>query len=161
MSGVPEPATWADRLRAAGLRVTQPRLAVLAVVEADPHVAADQVATHVRAQIGTVSTQAVYDALNTLTTHKILRRFEPAGSAMRFETWSGDNHHHLVCRGCGAVVDVPCAVGAMPCAVPSDTSGFTVEEAEVTYWGLCTACAGATATPELETEFTTPAVPLP
>jgi Fur family ferric uptake transcriptional regulator len=129
--------------------VTQPRLAVLAVVETDPHIAADQVAAQVRAQIGTVSTQAVYDALNTLTTHKILRRFEPAGSAMRFETWTDDNHHHLVCRSCGAVLDVPCAVGSMPCAVPADTAGFTVDEAEVTYWGLCTACAATVPAPEL------------
>ena len=143
MDAPPDRATWADRLRAAGLRVTQPRLAVLSVVEADPHIAADQVASLVRAQIGTVSTQAVYDALNTLTTHELLRRFEPAGSAMRFETWTGDNHHHLVCRGCGAVVDVPCAVGTMPCAVPADTAGFAVDEAEVTYWGLCLNCSGA------------------
>lgn len=143
MSVAPERATWADRLRAAGLRVTQPRLAVLSVVEAAPHIAADQVAGQVRAQLGTVSTQAVYDALNTLTTHKILRRFEPAGSAMRFETWTDDNHHHLVCRSCGTVVDVACSVGAMPCAVPSDTAGFVVDEAEVTYWGLCVTCASS------------------
>jgi Fur family transcriptional regulator, stress-responsive regulator len=134
--------SWPDRLRAAGLRVTQPRLAVLEVVQAEPHIAADQVTHRVRAGLGAVSTQAVYDALNTLTEHGILRRFEPAGSAMRFEANTRDNHHHLVCRRCGVVSDVPCAVGSMPCAVPEDTQGFVVEEAEVTYWGLCADCSG-------------------
>ena len=93
--------SWAERLRAVGLRVTQPRLAVLDVVHADPHLSADQVAERVRSGIGAVSTQAIYDALNTLTEHHILRRFEPAGSAMKFEVATGDNHHHLVCRTCG------------------------------------------------------------
>jgi Fur family transcriptional regulator, stress-responsive regulator len=134
---------WSERLRAAGLRVTQPRLAILEVVHADPHISADQVAERVRTQIGAVSTQAVYDTLNTLTEHRILRRFEPAGSSMRFETNDGDNHHHLVCRQCGSVTDVPCAVGSIPCAVPDDTQGFLVEEAEVTYWGLCPVCAAS------------------
>ena len=129
--------SWAERLRAVGLRVTQPRLAVLDVVHADPHLSADQVAERVRAGIGAVSTQAIYDALNTLTEHNILRRFEPAGSAMKFEVATGDNHHHLVCRTCGTVTDVPCAVGSMPCAIPDDTHGYLVEEAEVTYWGTC------------------------
>lgn len=135
--------SWAESLRAVGLRVTQSRLAVLGVVDAAPHLSADQVALGVRAGIGAVSTQAVYDTLNTLTEHKILRRFEPAGSSMRFEVATGDNHHHLVCRGCGTVSDVPCVVGAMPCAVPEDTAGFEVDEAEVTYWGRCSRCAAA------------------
>jgi Fe2+ or Zn2+ uptake regulation protein len=135
--------SWAERLRAVGLRVTQPRLAVLDVVYADPHLTADQVAERVRAGIGAVSTQAIYDALNTLTEHTILRRFEPAGSAMKFEVATGDNHHHLVCRTCGNVSDVPCAVGSMPCAIPDDTHGYQVEEAEVTYWGTCPSCARA------------------
>jgi Fe2+ or Zn2+ uptake regulation protein len=135
--------SWAERLRAVGLRVTQPRLAVLDVVHADPHLTADQVAERVRAGIGAVSTQAIYDALNTLTEHNILRRFEPAGSAMRFEVATGDNHHHLVCRTCGSVSDVPCAVGSMPCAIPENTHGYEVEEAEVTYWGTCPSCARA------------------
>lgn len=139
--------TWAARLRAAGLRVTQPRLAVLLVVESDPHVVADEVAERVRADIGAVSTQAVYDALNTLTEHGILRRFEPAGSSMRFETNLGDNHHHLVCRGCGQVVDVTCASGSIPCSVPEDTQGFVVDEAEVTFWGLCSSCTSVQRTP--------------
>lgn len=131
---------WPDRLRAAGLRVTQPRLAVLQVVHAHPHASADAVADLVRQRLGSVSTQAVYDALHALTEHAILRRFEPAGSAMRFETNAEDNHHHLVCRQCGQVDDVPCQTGEIPCAVPDDTHGFRVEEAEVTYWGLCPAC---------------------
>lgn len=131
---------WSDRLRLAGLRVTQPRLAVLKVVDHEPHIRADLVAVRVRAEIGAVSTQAVYDALNTLTAHHILRRFEPAGSSMRFEIGTGDNHHHLVCRRCGTVIDVACATEAIPCATPTDTNGFFVEEAEVTYWGTCPGC---------------------
>jgi Fur family ferric uptake transcriptional regulator len=116
-------------------------------VHASPHISADQVTEQVRSQLGTVSTQAVYDALNTLTDHQILRRFEPAGSVMRFETNEGDNHHHLVCRNCGTVVDVECAVGTIPCAVPDDTRGFVIDEAEVTYWGICAACASVAAEP--------------
>lgn len=135
--------SWSERLRSAGLRVTQSRLAVLDVVHTEPHLSADQIALGVRAGIGAVSTQAVYDALNTLTEHKILRRFEPAGSSMRFEIATGDNHHHLVCRQCGTVSDVPCALGSMPCAVPEDTAGFEVDEAEVTYWGRCSRCAAS------------------
>jgi Fur family transcriptional regulator, stress-responsive regulator len=135
---------WPERLRAVGLRVTRPRLAVLDVVHANPHISADLVAERVRAVLGSVSTQAVYDALNTLTDHQILRRFEPAGSVMRFETNEGDNHHHLVCRSCGQVLDVACAVGSIPCAVPDNTQGFVVDEAEVTYWGICATCAAAT-----------------
>lgn len=134
---------WPTRLRAAGLRVTRPRLTVLRVVEATPHIAADVVAQRSRAELGAVSTQAVYDVLNVLTDHAILRRFEPAGSAMRYETQTGDNHHHLVCRSCGTVSDVPCAVGSMPCDVPAETGGFSVDEAEVTYWGRCAACQAA------------------
>ena len=131
---------WAERLRGVGLRVTQPRLAVLDVVYAAPHLSADQVAERVRSGIGAVSTQAIYDALNTLTDHHILRRFEPAGSAMKFEIATGDNHHHLVCRVCGTVTDVPCTIGSTPCAMPEETHGYEVEEAEVTYWGICPAC---------------------
>ncbi len=140
-----EPATtatlpWSTRLRAAGLRVTQPRLAVLDVVAATPHISADLVTDRVRGRLGTVSVQAVYDALNTLSTHAILRKIEPAGSAMRFEIHADDNHHHLICRSCGDIVDVACSVGAMPCALPDDPHGFVVDEAEVTYWGLCRPC---------------------
>ncbi len=143
MTSTVEASSWTLRLRAVGLRVTQPRLAVLHVVHTDPHVSADQVAVRVRAEIGPVSTQAVYDTLNTLTEHAILRRFEPAGSVMRFEVATGDNHHHLVCRSCQHVLDVPCAVGSVPCALPEDPQGFVVEEAEVTYWGICATCAAS------------------
>ena len=135
---------WPERLRAAGLRVTRPRLAVLDVVAADSHLTADRVADLVRERIGTVSTQAVYDVLNVLTERDVLRCFEPAGSSMRFEISLGDNHHHLVCRACGSVSDVPCATEDIPCATPTNTGGFVVDEAEVTYWGLCPACATAT-----------------
>ncbi len=145
MSGTTVTVGWTERLRDAGLRVTRPRVAVLEVVHAEPHLSADRVAERVRARLGAVSVQAVYDALNTLTVRGILRRFEPAGSSMRFETATGDNHHHLVCRECGSVSDVPCAVGSIPCAVPSQTNGFLVDEAEVTYWGLCASCASAAA----------------
>jgi Fur family ferric uptake transcriptional regulator len=134
---------WRHRLRSAGLRVTQPRLAVLEVVRESSHLAADQVSDRVRERIGTVSTQAVYDALNTLTEHRILRKIEPAGSAMLFEINAGDNHHHIVCRQCGAIADVACSVGSIPCAVPGQTHGFVIDEAEVTYWGLCADCAAA------------------
>ena len=138
---------WPDRLREAGLRVTQPRLAVLGIVHAEPHLSADQVTERVRSELGAVSTQAIYDALNTLTQRGILRCFEPAGSSMRFELSTGDNHHHLVCRRCGLVADVPCAQGSMPCDVPEDTAGFVVDEAEVTYWGCCASCLGNDAAP--------------
>lgn len=140
MTTAAQATTWAYRLRSVGLRVTQPRLAVLRVVQAEPHIAADRVVDRVRGAIGNVSVQAVYDTLNTLTRHKILRRFEPAGSAMRFEISTEDNHHHLVCRRCGIVTDVACSVEAAPCAVPADPQGFVVDEAEVTYWGLCVSC---------------------
>lgn len=143
MTTAVQTAIWAERLRGAGLRVTQPRLAVLNVLHAEPHIAADQVIERVRTDIGTVSVQAVYDTLNTLTEHQILRRFEPAGSAMRFEVSTVDNHHHLVCRTCGVVADVACAVGLIPCAVPADPQGFVVDEAEVTYWGVCPVCLSA------------------
>lgn len=134
-------ADWRQRLRSAGLRVTQSRLAVLEAVRENSHLAADQVSDRVRERIGTVSTQAIYDALNTLTEHKILRKIEPAGSAMLFELNAGDNHHHIVCRQCGAIADVACVVGSGPCAVPQQTHGFMVEEAEITYWGLCADCS--------------------
>lgn len=134
---------WPTLLRGVGLRVTQSRLAVLDVVAATPHISADQVTDLVRSRLGTVSVQAVYDALNTLSAHAILRKIEPAGSAMRFEIHAADNHHHLICRRCADIVDVACAVGAMPCAVPADPQGFVVEEAEVTFWGLCSRCRTA------------------
>lgn len=128
-------------LAAAGLRVTGPRLAVLAAVEALPHSPADTILARVRAT-DTVSTQAVYDVLHTLTRSGLLRRIEPAGAPMLYETRVGDNHHHLVCRSCGAVADVPCESDAVPCARPSDERGFDIDEAEITFWGHCAACSG-------------------
>jgi Fur family ferric uptake transcriptional regulator len=130
----------AARLRAAGLRVTAPRLAVLSALEAAPHSTADDVASRVREALGSVSTQAIYDVLRACMSAGLVRRIEPAGSSARYETRIGDNHHHLVCRGCGRVADVDCAVGAAPCLHPVDSHGFTVDEAEVVYWGTCADC---------------------
>jgi len=135
----------ADDLRAAGLRVTRPRLAVLAEVAAHPHADVETIATGARARLGSLSTQAVYDVLHALTAADLLRQIEPAGSPARFELARGDNHHHLVCRACHDVVDVPCATGAAPCLQASDDAGYLIDEAEVTYWGLCPACLAATA----------------
>jgi Fur family ferric uptake transcriptional regulator len=136
-------ASPADVLRNKGLRVTAPRLAVLEAVEALPHADADAVLRHARAALPTVSVQAVYDVLHALTDAEILRRIEPAGHPARYERRVGDNHHHIVCRQCGAVGDVDCAVGEAPCLTPSSTSGFSVETAEVTFWGLCPDCRAA------------------
>lgn len=141
---LPSPA---DRLRRLGLRVTAPRLAVLAVLD-DPggHPDADAVGERVRARLGSVSTQAVYDILRVLTDAGLLRRIEPAGHPARYETRVDDNHHHLVCRGCGATVDVECAHGRAPCLEPSNDHGFVLDEAEVIFWGMCAECAGPHAT---------------
>ncbi len=127
-------------VRAAGLRVTAPRVAVLAEVFERKHVTADQVAQSVRNQLGTISTQAVYDVLGALTRADLIRRIEPAGSPARYEARVGDNHHHAVCRSCGAITDVDCIAGAAPCLSPDDAGGFVIDEAEVTFWGLCPAC---------------------
>src|ERR1700722_9009328 len=127
-------------LRDAGLRVTAPRVAVLAEMADGKHVTADQVALAVRGRLGTISTQAVYDVLGALTRAGLVRRIEPAGSPARYETRGGDNHHHVVCRSCGAITDLDCAVGLAPCLSPSDASGFLIDEAEVTFWGLCPTC---------------------
>jgi Fur family ferric uptake transcriptional regulator len=129
-----------DKLRAAGLRVTGPRLAVLAVLARFPHADTETVIRHVRAELGAVSTQAVYNVLATFVAAGLVRRIEPAGSVPLYELRVADNHHHVVCRGCGAVADVDCAVGRRPCLEPSDTHGFLLDEAEVTYWGLCPQC---------------------
>jgi Fur family transcriptional regulator, stress-responsive regulator len=137
----------ADRLRDHGLRATTTRVAVLrAVGELDGHPDTDTIAGRVRETLGTISTQAVYDGLHAMTRVGLLRRIEPAGSPARYETRVGDNHHHLVCRSCGAAHDIDCVVGAAPCLTPgSDTAGFVVDEAEVTFWGLCPACQAASA----------------
>lgn len=136
----PTPAELTAALREAGLRVTAPRLAVLDVLAARPHADADAVARAVRDRLGTVSTQAVYDVLNALNAAGLLRRFQPAGSAARYERRVGDNHHHVVCRVCGAVQDVDCVVGEAPCLTPASMPGFVVDEAEVTWWGTCSEC---------------------
>ena len=134
-------AQLAERLRERGLRVTAPRLAVLeAVADLGGHPDVDEIATRARERLGAISTQAVYDGLRALTDAGLLRRIEPGGSPARFETRVGDNHHHLVCRRCGLTRDVDCAVGAAPCIEPGDRQGFAIDEAEVTFWGLCPGC---------------------
>ncbi|RSM75555.1 transcriptional repressor [Kibdelosporangium aridum] len=140
----PDRARLRDQLKAAGLRVTAPRLAVLTLLNELPHATADQVATGVRELLGSVSTQAVYDVLNVFTSAKLVRRIEPAGHPARFETRIGDNHHHLVCRECGRTEDVDCAVGPAPCLTPSESAGFVVDEAEVVFWGICPDCVNTT-----------------
>ena len=130
----------ATALRAAGLRVTAPRLGVYAAVAAHPHCDAETVRAAVRSQLGRVSTQGVYDALRVLTEQGLLRLIEPAGSPARYETRTGDNHHHVVCRACGTTGDVDCAVNAAPCLEASNTHGYVIDEAEVVYWGVCPAC---------------------
>ena len=140
------PEGWSDiatALREASLRVTAPRVAVLSELRVGQHLTADQVAAGVRGRVGPISTQAVYDVLAALTRAGLLRRIEPAGSATRYETRVGDNHHHVVCRGCGAIADVDCAVGEPPCLDPPDAGGFLVDEAEITFWGMCPACQTA------------------
>lgn len=127
-------------LRNTGLRVTAPRVAVLAEMTDGKHVTADQVALSARGRLGTISTQAVYDVLGALTRAGLLRRIEPAGSPARYETRVGDNHHHVVCRSCGAIADVDCVVGEPPCLTPASAGGFVIDEAEVTFWGLCPSC---------------------
>jgi Fur family ferric uptake transcriptional regulator len=132
--------TWEDRLRAAALRVTRPRLSVLGVLAEHPHVDADTIATAARAVHPSISPQAVYGVLKALVGGGLARRIEPAGAPALYELRVGDNHHHLVCRECGVVADVDCAVGAAPCLTPSEAAGFVVDEAEVVFWGLCADC---------------------
>lgn len=132
-------------LRGAGLRITRPRVAVLEQIHGHPHADADAIARGVRSALGKVSTQAVYDVLAALTGAGLLRRIEPAGSSARYEMRVGDNHHHVVCRSCGAIADVDCALGEPPCLDPGDTHGFEIDEAEVIYWGTCSACRRAAA----------------
>lgn len=132
-----EAAGW---LRHAGLRVTAPRVAVLEVLRGHPHADAETVTGLVRDRIGRVSAQAVYDVLAACTGAGLVRRIQPAGSPARFETRTGDNHHHLVCRGCGRTVDVDCVAADRPCLTPGQDAGFVVDEAEVVFWGLCPDC---------------------
>jgi len=144
---VPSAADYEDMLRGASLRVTRPRLAVLAAVHDHPHADTDSIIGVVRADLGEVSTQAVYDVLRALTEAGLVRRIQPAGSVARYESRVADNHHHVVCRSCGAVEDVDCAVGDTPCLTASDDRGYSIDEAEVTYWGLCPTCSTARLTP--------------
>jgi Fe2+ or Zn2+ uptake regulation protein len=129
-----------ELLRAAGLRVTRPRLAVLDVLRDGGHLEVDEIASRVRTRLDSVSTQAVYDVLGALSRAGLARRIEPAGSPALYEARVGDNHHHLVCRGCGVITDVDCVVGRAPCLDPNNANGFEVDEAEVTFWGLCPTC---------------------
>jgi Fur family transcriptional regulator, stress-responsive regulator len=135
-------------LREHGVQVTAQRLAVLRAVSTRPHSTADDIDKAVRAEIGAISRQAVYDALGVLTDKGLLRRIQPAGSAARYEGRVDDNHHHLVCRSCGAMVDVDCAVGDTPCLTPADGAGYEIDEAEVVYWGTCPRCASSDGTSE-------------
>ena len=134
-----------ELLRGTGLRITQPRVAVLRALGAAPHADTATVLGAVREELASVSHQAVYNVLDALTDAGLVRRIQPAGSVARYELRRGDNHHHVVCRSCGAVADVDCAVGHVPCLTASDDAGFVIDEAEVTYWGTCPACAASPA----------------
>jgi Fe2+ or Zn2+ uptake regulation protein len=130
----------AELLRQQGIQITAQRLAVLRAVSTRPHASADTVAAAVRAEIGAISLQSVYDALGVLVAEGLIRRIQPAGSPARFEDRVGDNHHHLICRICGRVVDVDCAVGSAPCLKAFDQKGYEIDEADVAYWGRCPDC---------------------
>ncbi|WHT23112.1 Fur family transcriptional regulator [Crossiella sp. CA-258035] len=138
---MPTTTDFERMLRGVSLRVTRPRLAVLSAVHEHPHADTDSILGVVRADLGAVSHQAVYDVLRALTTAGLLRRIEPPGLVARYEARVGDNHHHLVCRSCGAIVDVDCAVGEAPCLTATEDHGFAIDEAEVIYWGVCPDCS--------------------
>jgi Fur family ferric uptake transcriptional regulator len=140
---VPTSSDFERLLRGVGLRVTRPRVAVLGAVHAYPHADTDSIIGVVRERAGWVSHQAVYDVLRALTDAGLVRRFQPTGSVARYEARVGDNHHHLVCRTCGAIVDVDCAVGYAPCLTPAADWGYEIGEAEVIYWGRCPECLAA------------------
>jgi Fur family ferric uptake transcriptional regulator len=142
---VPTTADLEDALRGASLRVTRPRVSVLAAVHERPHADTTSIIGAVREDLGDVSQQAVYDVLRALTTARLVRCIQPAGSVARYESRVGDNHHHVVCRSCGAIADVDCHVGAAPCLTAADDHGFVIDEAEVVYRGLCPDCAPAAA----------------
>lgn len=147
----------AERLQGRGVRVTAQRLAVMRAVADRPHLTADDVVDAVTADIGVISRRAVYDAVNMLADHGLLRRIQPAGSAARYEDRVGDNHHHLVCRSCGRLVDVDCAIGDAPCLEPADGAGYEIHEAEVIYWGRCPTCQATDHTTDQTTDQTTEA----
>jgi Fur family ferric uptake transcriptional regulator len=141
---VPATQDFERMLRGVALRVTRPRLAVLAAVHDHPHADTESVIRLVRDDLGEVSHQAVYDVLRALTDAGLVRRIQPTGSVARYEARVRDNHHHVVCRSCGAIADVDCAVGPAPCLTASDDHGFTIDEAEVVFWGLCPGCSTTT-----------------
>ena len=143
----PTPSDLAEIVRGAGLRVTRPRVAVLAAVRDHPHATTDSIIKAVRRDLPSVSSQAVYGVLGALTDTGLVQRIQPRGSVARYEARVGDNHHHLVCRSCGDIVDVDCAVGETPCLTASDDAGYGIDEAEVIYWGRCPACSGRPAAP--------------
>jgi Fur family ferric uptake transcriptional regulator len=143
---VPTVTEYEVMVRGTGLRVTRPRLAVLGAVHQRPHADTDSIIGAVRAELGDVSHQAVYDVLRVLTDAGLLRRIQPMGSVARYEARIGDNHHHVVCRSCGAIADVDCAVGEAPCLTAADAAGYEIGEAEVIYWGSCPDCASSTST---------------
>ena len=142
---MPAPADLERLVRDAALRATRPRVAVLAAVHDHPHADTDTLIGLVRADLGEVSHQAVYDVLRALTSAGLVRRIQPMGSVARYEARVGDNHHHVVCRSCGAIADVDCATGQVPCLTASDDNGFAIDEAEVVYWGRCSTCSSDTA----------------
>jgi Fe2+ or Zn2+ uptake regulation protein len=142
---VPPTEDYAALLRGSALRVTRPRLAVLGAVHQHPHASTDAVIDAVRQDLPDVSHQAVYDSLHTLTAAGLVRRIQPSGSVARYESRTGDNHHHLICRSCGSIADVDCAVGAAPCLTASTDHGYAIDEAEVIYWGTCSSCSTRTA----------------
>lgn len=131
---------YADQLRASGLRVTAQRVAVLAALPPGQHLTADAVADTARGELGAISLQGVYDALASLEDAGLIRRIQPAGSPALFEGRAGDNHHHVICRSCGRVTDVDCAIGTAPCLTPSEHHGYAIDQAEVIYWGRCPSC---------------------
>ncbi len=138
---MPAPPDLENTLRGVELRVTRPRVAVLGAVHEHPHADTDSIIRAVRRDLPDVSHQAVYDVLRVLTDTGLLRRIQPAGSVARYEARVGDNHHHVVCRSCGVIADVDCAIGEAPCLTASDDNGYAVDEAEVVYWGICPACS--------------------
>jgi Fur family transcriptional regulator, stress-responsive regulator len=140
---VPSASDFQQMLRDVSLRVTRPRVAVLTAVHTHPHADTDSIIRAVRSDLPDVSHQAVYDSLSTLTSAGLVRKIQPSGSVARYESRVGDNHHHVVCRSCGVIADVDCAVGDAPCLTASDDNGFSIDEAEVIYWGLCPDCAAA------------------
>ena len=130
----------AELIRKSGLAVTAQRLSILKAVAREPHITADTIADQVRSELGTVSRQAVYNSLGAMVDKGLIRRIQPAGSPALYEDRVGDNHHHLICRKCGATVDIDCVVGKAPCLTPDDDHGYEIDEAEIIFWGLCPEC---------------------